>query len=104
MIKKETIKTVIPAQEISKEKVVTQCDICDKEVNWKIDDSKGNWGEEYSHEIDFVVMKHRKGDCFYIDVDVTETEFDICPKCWEEHILPLMKSLGAKPREEEKDY
>ena len=84
----------------SYERVVeTSCDICGKTSPQEIDDHRGSWSTD-PYDVSNIVMRHRKGESYPEETYVTDSTFDVCPTCWKKHIVPFMKSLGAKPRKD----
>ena len=45
-----------------------------------------------------------KETCRVIREETWTVEFDICPKCFDEVLVPFLKSKGAEPRVEENDW
>lgn len=87
----------VPRNYIDKVVDSISCDIC---------------GEVHPHD-------HWKKDAFEVletEVSITTgvqypeggdrhiVSFDICPKCFNEKLIPFLESLGAKPSTDEKDY
>lgn len=76
------------------------CDICGKAAK---DPATRNWGNFYWEKMQTTVEcyegYHHKDDNGYKadDAHSTTTTVDICPKCFNEMLLPFLKSLGAKP-------
>lgn len=86
------MKTVqVPASE---REVVdkTTCDICKAEIN----PSPTNAEE--------VEVKHRSGYSCPDGGNGYDTEFDLCGKCFDSKLIPLLAVLGAEPRQTEWDF
>lgn len=90
MIHKEV--RIIPAY--AKNCVVkTTCDICGEEIKTK------------QYEIDEVTIQWKKGSSYPEGGSGETTILDICSKCFENKILPLLKDkLNITPRTEEWDW
>lgn len=82
------MKTVqIPAcEELVIDKVT--CDLCGSEV-----DARG-------YNVDEVEILHRTGKDYPGDSGGEETSVDMCGKCFDEKLVPWLKSQGAEPRKE----
>lgn len=66
------------------------CDVCKKST------AMADWSNR-CHERKEVTVEYRHGDT-YPEGDFTKlVTFDLCPDCWEKHLVPFMASLGAKP-------
>lgn len=68
--------------------VEMRCDICGRSADLKRED----WGEEE------VSVRHRiRKDGYFSDESFgEEIEFDICPTCFREVLIPFLRSKGAK--------
>lgn len=77
--------------------VATICDLCGKEY------SGDNW-DKGSYERHRVDVSYEFGEV-YPECGSTETiVYDICPKCFEEKLIPWLKSQGAEYRTEKTDW
>lgn len=86
------MKTVqVPA---TKKQVVEKvtCDLCGAEIK-----RTGYSAEE-------VEIKHRTGDNYPEGGIGDETSVDMCGKCFDEKLVPWLRSQGAEPRTEEWDW
>lgn len=75
----------------------TTCDLCGEST------SGDNWADgNYEHD---EITIQRVSGAHYPEGDYRETaSFDICPKCWEEKLVPWMASQGASPTVKEADW
>jgi hypothetical protein len=102
------IKKQIIIPKKKNEKVVELiCDICKKNiivVNAGLDNN--NWAtNEYENNMQKVTIKLEDGnDCLGSGGESTETEFDVCPECFKEKIMPFIESFGSKPQVTEHDW
>lgn len=84
--------------------VATTCDLCGRTVDF---DATGNgtyssgWSTGYN--IDRVAIVHGIGSNYPEGGSVEEEIFDVCPDCWTDRIVPLMATIGLKPRISDKD-
>lgn len=51
-----------------------------------------------------VVIKHKSGESYPSGGWGTTSEIDMCPKCFQEKLIPWVKSQGGNVREEEWDF
>lgn len=100
MIKKEKYK---PEPQEYERIVETICDICGKQQTYEVDEEFGTWDND-AFSIACVSMRYRKGSRYPEGTNYEDQIFDICPSCWKKHILPFIKSFGAKPRKEIIDF
>lgn len=71
------------------------CDICGK----KSHDGR-NWSKDY-YGVEEVTLLRKTGES-YPDCGTTKDwSFDLCPKCWDDKLVPWMKAQGATPTEED---
>lgn len=84
-------KKIRPAQEYES-LVETLCDICRKPFT-----------EGYGGVLETEV-RMKTGYAHQDGGSGEETEFDICPGCFKEKLIPFLESLGAKPRVEDWDF
>lgn len=71
----------------------TTCDLCNGEV-----------GSRDNYRTDEVTVKYREGKTYPECGSGTETEFDICHKCFKDKLVPMLKAAGANPTVTELDY
>ncbi len=76
--------------------IVVKCDICGKT-------SKNNWKESNFDAIDSTVFL-RIGKNYPEGSWGEITEIDICPYCFENALVPWVRSLGGEPTVREWDY
>lgn len=78
----------------------------DREVVFKVtcDICKEVIPPEKTYEVSEVEVKYRHGTSYPDGGFIEITEFDICPKCFKEKLVPMLKSLGAQPTEYESDF
>lgn len=83
-----TCETVI--EQVTREKIVSiTCDICGK--------NSKEWNSHLNYyEKDDVTISHRRGYQYPEGGSGEELDLDICPKCFEDKVLPFFKSLGVK--------
>lgn len=93
-------KREVPAR-VEEVVVGLKCDLCEKTVK------RDRWGFE-TYEINDVLVSikmHRKtGESFSDCGFQQEQEIDICPNCWDEVIMPFLKSKGVDPEIVEMDW
>ena len=76
-------KEEVKIREIS----VTVCDSCGKET-----DSFHEWFH-HSYYQEIITIKHKEGEDYFSNGSGTEIEFDICPDCWKNIVLPFMNEI-----------
>lgn len=83
------MKTVeIPATTIEVVHFVI-CDLCGAKI------------EESSYDVDEVEVRHKTGDNYPEGGSGEETSIDMCGKCFDEKLVPWLRSQGAAPRTED---
>ncbi len=94
---KKYIKIPVPASTREHlEKLI--CDICKRET-------KGNWRTEFYDTTNTVVEYITGSDFGHHDGGSEEKiEFDICPECFVNKLIPALKNLGAEPTKTERDW
>ena len=84
-------KVKIPAQ--TKEKLThVTCDICKEEI------------KKESYSATETEVKMRKGDMYPEGGWGEEIEYDICPKCFTDKLIPWLEENGAKREWDDWDY
>jgi len=68
------------------------CDLCGKKI------------EERNYDISEVEVRHKKGKLYQDSGSGTETCFDLCCNCFDEKLVPWLRSQGAEPRIVEWDF
>lgn len=85
---------VIPATHVQKH-VSTTCDLCG-------DITDNDWSPGYEQNEAKVAIQEMKA---YPEGGWgAEYEYDICPTCFKEKIMPWLKKQGAEPRKRDIDY
>jgi len=91
---------VIP-ERIEKRTTHLTCDLCGVK-------SKGyDWvcGSYEVKEVELsVTIKHRTGESYPSGGSGSTFEIDMCPKCFQEKLIPWIQSQGGNVREEEWDF
>lgn len=75
------------------------CDVCGAETG-----GDSNWAKSNYYKFDEVTIERRYGERYPEGSSTTEQEYDICPECFEQKIVPFLKGLGAEIQEKEIDY
>lgn len=70
----------------------TTCDLCGEEIR------------KDSYKVDEVSIKHQTGEAFPEGGDMEETTVDMCGKCFDEKLVPWLKSQGAQLSTREWEY
>lgn len=87
---------VIPAR-VKKRHTHTVCDICKRETK------REGWANtEYA--ILETEVRIKEGTAYPENGDGTEIEYDICPKCFSEKLIPWLESQGVKTEIRKWDY
>jgi|CXWL01.1.fsa_nt_gi hypothetical protein len=86
---------VIPASD-REEVVGHKCDLCGAREGCL------GWSKE-RFEQDETTIERRYGDCYPEYSSIETTTVDICGKCFDEKLIPWLKSQGAVPRVEQYD-
>ena len=102
-MKRFETKTVTPEPRTTTELAEVRCFACDDpapqpdqhgEDSWE----RGGWARG-GYDIDKVILRHEDGSTYpHSGRDVEVVEFDCCPKCWADKILPFLLSLGDPDR------
>jgi transcription elongation factor Elf1 len=69
------------------------CDICGSKIE-----------TESPYEVNEVKVCHRIGSNYPEGGDGTETSVDLCGKCFDEKLLPWLRSQGAEPQESDWEW
>ena len=88
-------KKFVPVKEVMKY-VETECDICG-------DITKTSWRKKKGDAVE-VEVKMTEGTVWPEGGSGLEIEYDICPVCFKEKIIPFLESLGAKQKWREWDF
>src|SRR3954466_392126 len=90
---------VTPAPRETEELVEVRCFACSDlapqpdqhgDSSWE----RGGWARG-GYDIDRVALRHDDGSSYpHSGTDITVTEFECCPKCWAEKVLPFLLTLG----------
>lgn len=81
----------IPARKETVVDFIT-CDLCGEKI------------EEERHMIDEVEVRHHSGENWPEGGSGTDTSFDICSDCFNNQLVPWLKSKGCSPQVKEWDY
>ena len=68
------------------------CDLCGARIN------------EKNYDVDEVEVRHKTGHSCPDGGNGEETSVDMCGKCFDEKLVPWLRSQGAEPRTEEWDW
>jgi hypothetical protein len=90
-------KRIVPTHEITEVSSIT-CDICKKTSK------HADWDKNDFYEVLETEVSMRTGFNYPESDDTEEIRFDICPKCFMEKLVPLLKELGAEPTKEEHNW
>ena len=88
---KHTEMRIVPAKEYSAVVAIT-CDMCQCEIQKQ----NGNAEE--------VTVAHKIGSSYPEGGSGETVSVDLCSRCFEEKLVPWLKSQGAEPRTEEWDW
>lgn len=86
---KKTIN--VPAKKLEMVEFTT-CDICGERIN------------KVAYEISEIEVRHKTGTSYPEGGNGEEVEFDICGKCFDEKLVPWLKTQGAEPRKTDWDW
>lgn len=70
----------------------TTCDSCGEEIR------------EDTYEVNEVKVSHKTGHSYPEGGSGEKIIVDLCGKCFDEKLIPFLKSIGANPRTEEWDW
>lgn len=86
------VKTVVvPASEHQQVERVT-CDLCNSEI------------KRTGYDADEVEIRHRTGHSYPEGGSGAETTIDMCGQCFDEKLVPWLRSQGANPTTTDWDY
>jgi hypothetical protein len=73
-----------------------ECELCKSRT---INDH--NWGhrERGSYHVDWATIKLERGSNYPEGASITTTIVDMCPDCFEQKLIPWIRSQGGSPRE-----
>lgn len=69
------------------------CDICGEKIN-----------RSDGYEVNEIEVRHKTGTSYPECGSGEETSVDMCGKCFDEKLVPWLRSQGAEPRTEEWDW
>ena len=69
------------------------CDLCGR----KGSPGRHNWSDE-TYTIEEIKIESEIGNAYPDGGSSEKTEFDICPECFAEKVVPWLISQGAQPR------
>lgn len=79
------------------------CDVCKKEYKARPEYNNAvEWGLG-AYEKDVTALWFQRGDDYPESDQTVTTRFDICPSCFDNHIVPFLRGLGAVGIELEAD-
>lgn len=98
-------KLVTPPPRETEELVEVHCFACGDPAPQPQEHGEDSWDRggwtRGGYNIEKVVLRHEDGSHFpHSGRDIKVTEFDCCPKCWEEKVLPFLLTLGEPDRYE----
>jgi len=73
------------------------CDLCGRET------TQSDWHTDL-YDTKETKISYRDGKCYPGEGFGTEYSVDLCPECFQEKLIPWIKSHGGQVREEEWDY
>lgn len=95
--------TIIPAVEEKVSKVFfhTVCDLCG------VSDEGGDWPvgtTNKDNNVNKIEIEWKTGWKYGVDENYDKFNIDMCPSCFQDRLLPWLKSQGAEPRITDSDY
>jgi hypothetical protein len=75
-----------------------KCELCPTQTR-----SDGYWPTNIGYRVDDVEVEYVTGDSYPEGGSTKTVILDICPKCFEEKLVPWFRSQGGVPRVEERD-
>lgn len=88
---KKTKKETVPAT--TRDVIVsTVCDFCGEKI------------ETIDYDVNEVLIQHKKGESYPDCGAITQTSVDMCGMCFDEKLMPWLKSQGVKAQEEIWDW
>lgn len=94
-------KYIVPAQaeRVELRETVLICDLCGAESH-----HRDNWSDE-PYSFAEVEINSNYGDRYpNMEGYKTEVFFDLCPNCFDNVLVPFLKSKGAEPQEKTTDW
>jgi len=85
----EHFKTVVIPETTRRELEKTTCDICKLEIV-----------QDGFFDAEEIEVRHRLGTSYPEGLFCVDTIFDLCGKCFDEKLVPWLKSQGAEGRED----
>jgi len=76
------------------------CDLCRKQST---SHATKDWGEN-TYDIAETKVTMKRGYAYPDSGETVQTEFDICPECFETKLIPWLTSQGAAPQVQEADW
>lgn len=80
-----------------------KCDLCGRVApnpdGW---DMKGKWGRGY--DIESVIVGYRSGSQYPEGGSWKTIFYDVCPQCFQKHIIQFFKQFGVEPQIREKEF
>jgi len=86
------MKTVVVPERTSTFVDFVTCDLCGEKVIKK------------GYDVDEVEIRHKVGYIYPDGGSVTEASVDMCGKCFDERLVPWLRSKGAEPHSNEWDW
>lgn len=71
------------------------CDLCGKEAQFP---DQGDWEASTSHDVSRVEISIEEGSSFPEGAVKEKTQYDVCPTCFKEVVVPFLESKGGKAR------
>jgi hypothetical protein len=82
--------------------VEVRCDLCGRTAP-RPGHGQGTWGQ-YGGDVNEVTVSHRSGSSYPEGGSGETVEFDVCPDCFRDKLVPWLRSQGAEPRTTEWDH
>ena len=79
------------------------CDVCKRETKKITGDTKTDWAIDH-FDIDETTLLRKDGAVYPEGGSWIETSCDLCPKCFQKHVIEHLESLGVSWRVEEHDF
>jgi hypothetical protein len=87
------MKTVVIPEKTNQVVDYITCDLCKEKIPKK-----------QSYMVDKVEVSHRVGEHYPEGGYGTDTSVDMCGKCFDEKLIPWLRSQNAEPRTEEYEF
>lgn len=94
---KITEKRITPARE-DVYQIGVRCDLCKREFQGR------KWGKTSCYEVFETTVEFREGTSYPEGGCAERIEFDICPECFAQRLIPMLEKMGATPSVIEEDY